>query len=584
MDPPPVVQLQLFEHSNTVPNSFTDITQYYPANFFVYVTLECESVPKTETARGSQAKAKQLTGTPNTGGLYLDRPDKAVFFTFGDLSVRSEGLYKLKFNLYEVPFCQHTNSVIMDAGDNQTGELGSAFGRAQVESNIFEVFSAKKFPGLAESTSLSRTLSEQGCKVRIRRDVRIRKHNAKDGPGTISDVESDNDEEESDGAQSIQQPSTPATARPRVDSSDDKQSVAGSGFSVTTPAQRYQPESYGQGRPQSSQSQMLPRGSASGPSTPATSMSSILWQHSSNQQHHPPYRPGSGYAPQHIQFPVTQPAYQYVPQHGYSQMPPPPPYSAPQTPVPPVHETPNVQYPGYHPPVHYGYSNQHHLPHAGSYTYAPSATEQNWSTVSNHGQQEAKNYHYITADQPFKQQQQPRNNEKPPQHGLITEQQQIEACGWQPSPEIVEKWRRTVPGFYFKPIPPPAWCGGPEHPVEDPKFDTSNFDWVPVEPPAWAKANPAGSKRSFEDTDNTTHINKPIKSGDRPHAPDVYEDDDSEGVEDIEGLRNTLVLKRADGITSTINQARKRYEQAAFEREQIDAGNLRRRQLLAGMY
>ena len=43
--------------------------------------------------------------------------------------------------------------------------------RMEVKSDLFTVYSAKKFPGLAESTNLSRTVAEQGCRVRIRRDV-----------------------------------------------------------------------------------------------------------------------------------------------------------------------------------------------------------------------------------------------------------------------------------------------------------------------------------------------------------------------------------------------------------------------------
>ena len=47
--------------------------------------------------------------------------------------------------------------------------------RLEVRSKPFNVFSAKKFPGLAESTALSRVVNEQGCRVRIRRDVRMRR-------------------------------------------------------------------------------------------------------------------------------------------------------------------------------------------------------------------------------------------------------------------------------------------------------------------------------------------------------------------------------------------------------------------------
>lgn len=51
--------------------------------------------------------------------------------------------------------------------------------RLEVKSVPFTVYSAKKFPGLATSTSLSRIIAEQGCRVRIRRDVRMRRRGEK---------------------------------------------------------------------------------------------------------------------------------------------------------------------------------------------------------------------------------------------------------------------------------------------------------------------------------------------------------------------------------------------------------------------
>lgn len=43
----------------------------------------------------------------------------------------------------------------------------------------FQVYSAKKFPGLELSTPLSQLVADQGCRVRIRRDIRQRKRHPK---------------------------------------------------------------------------------------------------------------------------------------------------------------------------------------------------------------------------------------------------------------------------------------------------------------------------------------------------------------------------------------------------------------------
>lgn len=109
---------------------------------------------------------------------YLDRPQPAGYFIFPDLSVRHEGKYRFSFQLYEE---------VRDPEDRDPGDMAATegvgemyVGRCQVRSVPFTVYSAKKFPGLAESTHLSRLVADQGCRVRIRRDVRMRRRDNKD--------------------------------------------------------------------------------------------------------------------------------------------------------------------------------------------------------------------------------------------------------------------------------------------------------------------------------------------------------------------------------------------------------------------
>lgn len=132
-----------------------------------------------------------LTGMPVAGIAYLDRPDPAGYFIFPDLSVRHEGKYRLNFNLYE----EVKESKDEDAKSPAAIAAAekASFGpmapkahvhfRLEVRSKPFHVFSAKKFPGLTESTQLSKMVADQGCRVRIRRDVRMRRRDAKPGKG-----------------------------------------------------------------------------------------------------------------------------------------------------------------------------------------------------------------------------------------------------------------------------------------------------------------------------------------------------------------------------------------------------------------
>ncbi|KAI8094654.1 velvet factor [Thamnidium elegans] len=76
------------------------------------------------------------------------------FFVFGDVSVKLEGQFRLKFSMFEISKLGATN-------------LKSIY------SNVFQVFASKSFPGMLESTFLSRSFSDQGVRIRIRKEHRV---------------------------------------------------------------------------------------------------------------------------------------------------------------------------------------------------------------------------------------------------------------------------------------------------------------------------------------------------------------------------------------------------------------------------
>ncbi|KFY79873.1 hypothetical protein V499_01197 [Pseudogymnoascus sp. VKM F-103] len=183
VDPPPVVELKIYEID--AQNLKNDITFSYNANFFVFATLETARPIIHGRVQQTAQQIPVLTGMPVSGMAYLDRPTEAGYFIFPDLSVRHEGKYRLSFNLYEETkedkdkdgeSATDARPVIKQNPDEPTDSFDW---RLEIKSEAFTVFSAKKFPGLAESTSLSRTVAEQGCRVRIRRDVRMRRREGK---------------------------------------------------------------------------------------------------------------------------------------------------------------------------------------------------------------------------------------------------------------------------------------------------------------------------------------------------------------------------------------------------------------------
>ncbi len=180
MDPPPVVELRIWEGKDGEQKE--DITFGYGANFFLFATLEvARPMAHGRVQQTSAPQIPVLTGMPVSGMAYLDRPSEAGYFIFPDLSVRHEGIYLLSFNLYEeTKDKEDRDAETQDSKPKGPAAADSSFDwRLEIKSDKFTVYSAKKFPGLAESTSISRTVAEQGCRVRIRRDVRMRRREGK---------------------------------------------------------------------------------------------------------------------------------------------------------------------------------------------------------------------------------------------------------------------------------------------------------------------------------------------------------------------------------------------------------------------
>lgn len=175
VDPPPIVDLVVLEGDEQ-----RDITFTHNANFILFVSLEkARPIAHGRIPQGSD-NPPVLTGSAVAGMAYLERPSPAGYFVFSDLSVRHEGQYRLEFHLWEHVKDPKDASPDDTDGYNNVGIDGEFYKRrCHVKSSPFSVFSAKKFPGLTESTVLSRTVADQGCRVRIRRDVRMRRRTDK---------------------------------------------------------------------------------------------------------------------------------------------------------------------------------------------------------------------------------------------------------------------------------------------------------------------------------------------------------------------------------------------------------------------
>ena len=112
---------------------------------------------------------RNLIGSLSASAFKLTDPNGKVgiWFVLQDLSVRTEGNFRLRFSFCNVglpgpPDGNSGGAIVINTG--KTPILASCF------SDVFTVFSAKKFPGVVESTPLSKCFATQGIKIPIRKD------------------------------------------------------------------------------------------------------------------------------------------------------------------------------------------------------------------------------------------------------------------------------------------------------------------------------------------------------------------------------------------------------------------------------
>ena len=143
VEPPPVVQVRVKAEASYLAQHYLESPHYF---------MCCSLANPSD---GTLPPSTNLTGTLVSSLHELKDQDnnKMGLFVFGDLSVEVEGDFRLKFTLFEMGkgAATHLQSIISDR---------------------FTVFRRKSFPGMAESTPLSRSLVDQGVKLRLRKKPR----------------------------------------------------------------------------------------------------------------------------------------------------------------------------------------------------------------------------------------------------------------------------------------------------------------------------------------------------------------------------------------------------------------------------
>ncbi|KAH7396592.1 velvet factor-domain-containing protein [Phaeosphaeria sp. MPI-PUGE-AT-0046c] len=146
IDPPAVLRLHV--------NSTADPSQQWMSNPFVFALCRLVSEDGSELERSNAQPHLIGAQTSSLCRLKDALNQEGGFFVFGDLSATTLGKYKLRFSVFE-----------------SQGNAGCQL-LCEADSDSFEVMSAKKFPGMQESTVLSRIFSDQGVRLRLRKETK----------------------------------------------------------------------------------------------------------------------------------------------------------------------------------------------------------------------------------------------------------------------------------------------------------------------------------------------------------------------------------------------------------------------------
>ncbi|KAF1731568.1 Spore development regulator vosA [Beauveria bassiana] len=156
IDPPPIVQLRIDGPGLSEEERRAYLR--YP-NYVMNCSIWDESGTRDASYMPDEYNHQRrlmgsLVGTPFVGDD--DRNREGCFFCFSDLSCRTPGAFRLKFTL-----------IMIDPA--RASILRHFPTLTEIKTDIFQVYSAKEFPGMVASSSLAKKLKEQGCIISIKK-------------------------------------------------------------------------------------------------------------------------------------------------------------------------------------------------------------------------------------------------------------------------------------------------------------------------------------------------------------------------------------------------------------------------------
>lgn len=155
IDPPPIVQLRVDGPglSEEEKRAFLRYSNYV-INCSILDESGRDASYMPDEYNHQRRLMGSLIGTPFVGDD--DRDEEGCFFCFSDLSCRTPGTFRLAFRLLMI---DPARAAIIRHFPLLT----------ETKTDVFQVYSAKEFPGMVASSALAKKLKEQGCIISIKK-------------------------------------------------------------------------------------------------------------------------------------------------------------------------------------------------------------------------------------------------------------------------------------------------------------------------------------------------------------------------------------------------------------------------------
>ncbi|KAI8337016.1 velvet factor-domain-containing protein [Chlamydoabsidia padenii] len=177
--------------ANLVYHSFSSPQQSHQKQSKTTLDYQSSPSPSANEDTTKTLQMRNLVGSSvaSAAKLYDLDGHLGIFFVFQDISFRTEGKFKLAFSLINVG----------SPCGNTVNTTSSSQVLTRVFTDMFTVFTAKKFPGVVRSTPLSQCFAKQGVKIPIRKDTQVkRKKSTKKGFSAFAMMGHDDDQDDID--------------------------------------------------------------------------------------------------------------------------------------------------------------------------------------------------------------------------------------------------------------------------------------------------------------------------------------------------------------------------------------------------